>query len=468
MDKHELLRILFAEYRETQPKSEKHHQKAKKYLVGGGSHNLRLFEPFPFYDVHCEGSKVTDMDGRVYVDFWQGHFANILGHNPPVVLEVLRKKFCTAQGLATGFPGVFQSELAELVLERSYAEKIRFTTSGTLATMYAIMLAKSYTSRELVMKIGGGWHGAQPYVLKGISTYDQGLHQIESAGLPVQADAMILTTEFNDIADLEAKFRQHGERVACLIIEPFIGAGGFMFGSKDYLHKIRDLTRAYGALLIFDEVVSGFRFHAGSLQLLYGIQPDLSVFGKAIGGGMPVSAVAGREDVMALCGRDAPLEKRVKFEGGTFCAHPASILAGLAFLKHLIDNESEIYPRMASLGEKMRTEIPAIFARYGFNVRCTGEAEGIQAGSSVVGVHFLLDHADRIVSPEQVWNPAVCDFDLREKIFKLAMLAEGFNIFHGLGAISSAHTKGEIQSCLDAIERIAKRWKALGLEIRTS
>lgn len=468
MDKHDLLRLLTAEYRETHPKSEKRYHKAKTHQVGGGSHNLRLFEPFPFYDIDCRGSKVTDVDGHTYVDFWQGHFANILGHNPPVVIDVLWENFQKGQGLTTGFPGTVQSELAELILDKSFAKRIRFTTSGTLATMYAIMLAKSYTDRELVMKVGGGWHGAQPYALKGISVYDQGLHHIESAGLPPQADAMILTTRFNDAEDLEEKFLEYGERVACLIIEPFIGAGGFMFGSKDYLQKARALTRSHEGLLIFDEVVSGFRFHAGSLQLLYGIQPDLSVFGKAIGGGMPVSAVAGRQDVMALCSQDASPEKRVKFEGGTFCAHPASMLAGLTFLKHLIEHEAEVYPRMAALGQRVRTEIPAIFARYGFNVRCTGGEGGIQTGSSLVGVHFLCDDVDRIVSPEQVWNPAVCDHDLREKAFKLAMLAEGFNIFHGFGAISAAHSEEEIQASLDAVERIAKTWKALRLEIRTS
>ena len=427
-------------------------------MITGGSHNLRLFSPFPFYDIQSSGSRVWDADGNIYVDFWQGHFANVLGHNPKVIIKALQDSFRKSQGLITGFPGDHQRELAELILKQIKADKIRFTTSGTLATMYAVMLAKAFTKRELVMKVGGGWHGAHPYALRGITVYDHGLTRMESAGLPSGTDAMIVMTRFNDIQDLEDKFREHGERTACFILEPFIGAGGFIFSHKQYLQRARELTQQYGSLLIFDEVVSGFRFHAGGVQSLYGIIPDLTVLGKAIGGGMPVSAVIGKEDVMVLCGSEAPPDVKVKFEGGTFSAHPAAMLTGLTYLKYLMEHESEIYPRIGQLGAKVRKEIEEIFAAHGFNVKCTGYGDSIAEHSSLVGVQFLKEKIDRISFPEQVWNPEVCDFELREKIFKLAMLEEGFNIFHGYGAVSSAHTESEIQTSLDAVERIAKKW----------
>jgi len=333
MDKKNLLQDLIHDYTRTHKKSEAFFQRASQFQVRGGSHNLRLFMPFPFYDVHSQGSTVTDVDGNSYVDFWQGHFGNILGHNPQFVLDTLIEYYKQGNGLSTGFPSTLQSELAELLLSRISAEKIRFSTSGTLATMYAVMLSKAKTNRDLVMKVGGGWHGSQPYALKGISLYERGLTKVESAGLPSGMDEMILITRFNDLEDLEEKFRIYGERTACLILEPFIGAGGFIFGSKEYIHKARQLSDQYDSLLIFDEVVSGFRFHAGALQNLYDVQPDLTVFGKAIGGGMPLSAVAGKDEVMALCGPDAVQEKKVKVEGGTFSAHPASMMAGLTFVK---------------------------------------------------------------------------------------------------------------------------------------
>ena len=458
IDKKKLLDDLIENYKQKHKKSAKFFKEASQWQIRGGSHNLRLFNPFPFYDVQASGSKITDIDGNIYIDFWQGHFGNVLGHNPRVVTDALFDYFQKGQGLTTGFPGIFQKELAELILKQVGADKIRFTTSGALATMYAIMLAKAFTKRELVMKIGGGWHGAQPYALKGISVYSTGLNQMESAGLSPGLDAATIVTQFNNAEDLEEKFRTSGERIACLIIEPFIGAGGFIFAHKKYLQKARELTHQYGAVLIFDEVVSGFRFHAGGVQNLYGIKPDLSVFGKAIGGGMPVSAVAGNNDIMELCSPDAPSDQKVKFEGGTFSAHPASMLAGVTFIKHLIQHEKEIYPEIGRLGAQVRKEIEAIFSNYDFPVQCTGGDDAVTKNSSIVGVHFFNHKVDRVTYPEEILNPEICDPQLREIVFRFSMLEEGFNTFHGYGAISAAHTAEEIQASLDAVERVAKKW----------
>jgi glutamate-1-semialdehyde 2,1-aminomutase len=346
-----------------------------------------------------------------------------------------------------------------LILGQLKTDKIRFTTSGTLATMYAVMLAMASTKRNLVLKIGGGWHGAHPYLLKGISTFRQGLNEVESAGLPPGAESLAVVSRFNDQDDLEEKFKVLGEKLACFILEPFIGSGGFLFTRPEYLRRARQLTEQYGALLIFDEVVSGFRFYPGGLQSLYGVKPDLTVLGKVIGGGMPIGAVAGREDVMALCAPDAKPAQKVRFDGGTFSGHPATMIAGLASLQHLIKQADKIYPRIGRLGAFARKEIERIFARQGMKVRCTGDGEALGIASSLLGVHFVGNEAVRIDSPEQVWNPEVSDFELREKIFKLAMIQEGFNIFHGYGSISAAHSRAEVQASLEAVERIARKWR---------
>ncbi|MBN1272089.1 MAG: aminotransferase class III-fold pyridoxal phosphate-dependent enzyme [Candidatus Aminicenantes bacterium] len=457
LDKERLYAYLKETYEKNHPKSKAFYERAKKSLIGGGSHNLRLIDPFPFYDVSSRDAEITDKDGITYIDFWQGHFANILGHNPDIVCEALEDLFRNRQGLETGFPGLYQTELAEVIRRQTGAEKIRFTTSGTLASMYCILLSKSFTGRDIVLKVGGGWHGAQPYALKGITSMGTGgLELMESAGLSAHIESSIVMTRFNDVEDLEDKFQRFGDRLACLIVEPFLGAGGFIFGRKDYIQRARELTEHHGTILIFDEVISGFRFHARGVQSLYGIVPDLSLFGKAIGGGMPASAVAGRGDILSLCDSSAPVDKRVKFEGGTFSAHPASMTAGVVFLNHLIKNEEKIYNKIGKLGETARAGIEKTFQGYGFNVRCTGGDQKILPQSSLVGVNFLHDHIDRITSPEQVWNPAQCDPVMREKIFKLAMLNEGFNIFHGYGAVSYAHSEQNIQASLDAVDRVAQ------------
>ncbi|MGQ9472408.1 MAG: aspartate aminotransferase family protein [Candidatus Aminicenantales bacterium] len=459
IDKKKLMEEIIRVYRRKHRQSEKFYARASRYLLKGGSHNLRLFDPFPFYDVEARGSRVKDVDGNEYIDYWQGHFANVLGHNPPQVTEPLAEEFRKGQGLITGFSGLLERELAEIILKSVKADKIRFTTSGTLASMYAVMLAMAATKRSMVLKAGGGWHGAQPFLLKGINTYRHGFDQVESAGLPSAVTSATIVTKFNDVEDLKAKFKKYGERLACFIVEPFIGAGGFILGQPEYLRLARQLTQAYGCLLIFDEVVSGFRFHPGALQTLYGIQADLLVLGKAIGGGMPVSAVAGKEEIMGLCGPEAKPAQKVKFDGGTFSAHPAAMLAGLISLRYLQEHQDEIYPRIGRAGEKVRRAIEEVFAVHGFLVRCTGYPNSAAKTSSLVGVHFMKKPVETIVSPEQIWNPALCNVELREKVFKLAMLNEGINIFHGFGAISAAHTDEEIQASIDAVEKVAKKWK---------
>jgi len=456
LDKERLYLDLKNTYMQKHKKSKEFFKHANQFLVYGGSHNLRLNDPFPFYDVRCQGPLVTTVDGDSYIDFWQGHFANILGHNPKFIREALQEFLQNGEGFVTGFPGQYQTQLAELISRQTGAEKIRFTTSGTLAAMYSIMLAKSYTQRELILKIGGGWHGAQPYTLKGMPNLSKELEFMESAGLSNHSDSSIIMTRFNDPEDLEDKFRLYGDRLACLIIEPFMGAGGFIFSQKDYLHKARELTHQYGVQLIFDEVVSGFRFHAGGLQSLYGINPDLSLFGKTIGGGMPVSAVAGRRDLLELCNPKISYPSKVKFNGGTFSAHPASMFAGTVYLQYLIENAESLYPQIGRLGNRARIEIERIFRHYGFHVTCSGLDTDIISESSMVGVHFLHKKIDRITSPEQVWNTNTCDPEMREKIFKLAMINEGVNISHGFGGVSSVHSDKHIQAYLDAVERIAR------------
>ncbi|MDZ7759261.1 MAG: aminotransferase class III-fold pyridoxal phosphate-dependent enzyme [Desulfovermiculus sp.] len=458
MDKEKILNQILQKYKQTHPGSNDLFDTACTYQIDGGSHNLRLFSPFPFYDQTSKGSKVTDVDGWTYIDFWQGHFANILGHNPSCVIEALQDMFSQGQGLIAGFPGTLQQTLAKLILDRIGQEKIRFTTSGALATMYAVMLARTFTGKELVVKVGGGWHGSQPYLLKGVSTYDQGLHSLESAGLHPETDSRIIMTRFNDLTHLRETFREYGPKMACLIVEPFIGAGGFLSAQEEYLQEIRELCHQHKAILIIDEVISGFRFHAGTLSALYGITPDLTVLGKSIGGGMPVSALAGREEILALCSSKTPFEKRVKFEGGTFSAHPACMQAGITFIRYLLDHEDEIYPHIGKLGDTVRHGLEEVFRRHGFHVQSTGGGIPGNAGSSLIGFHFLRDKNCRVNSPDDVFNPEICDQELRDRIFKLAMILEGYHIFHGYGALSLAHTEQEIQGSLQAAEKIAQKW----------
>jgi len=368
----QLLTKLAEDYARHAPQSAVLNERAKQVLVDGGSHALRLIQPFPPRIVAAKGAWIRDQDGHDILDFWQGHHANVLGHNPEVITSALARAFEEGFGLQTGFTDRLQIETAEILCQQAGAEQVRFTTSGSLATMYAILLARAFTGRDLVMKVGGGWHGAQPWGLKGVgfrTDKENGFQHVDTAGLPAAVTNEVIVTRFNDPAMLRDHFRQYGSQLACFIVEPFIGAGGFMPATREYMQTARGLTQQHGAVFILDEVISGFRFRAGDAGALYGVRPELATFGKAIGGGMPLAAVAGRADIMGLVGRDGGA--KVKFSGGTYSAHPASLLAGKSLMSYLVAHEDEIYPRLAELGDRTRQTVEAAFAQECRVVRST-------------------------------------------------------------------------------------------------
>lgn len=458
MNDEHLLERLTQQYMSQYPKSKELQAQAKRCLVDGGSHALRLFGPYPFRLVSASGSRVRDADGHEILDFWQGHYANILGHSPLVITQALAEALRSGKGLHTGITEALQTEFACLLLDQLDAEQIRFTTSGSLATMYAIMLARAFTGKPLILKVGGGWHGAQPLALKGIYFGEGGYTHVESEGLSENGTAEILTTRYNDPDDLRQMFRQWGDRISCFIVEVWMGMGGFMPATPEYLETARKLTHRYGAVLIFDEIISGFRFCASGAQKLYNVQPDLLTLGKIIGGGMPLAAVVGREEIMRLCGSAAG--RRVRFDGGTFSAHPAALLAGKTLIEYLARHEEEIYPRLGVLGQKIRLGIEEIFTSHGILARCTGYGNEVVSNSSLVMIHFPYDERTQMTSPEAVWDPKICNVDRREKVLKLALLLERVHVVHGLGAVSTAHSEEDVEWLFAACDEAAKRIKA--------
>ena len=342
------------------PRSHQLDQEARRYLVDGGSHTLRLVRPLPPRIVAARGAWMRDEDGHDILDFWQGHLGNVLGTNPELVTAELAHALAGGSGLQTGAVDRLEMEVAELLCRQTGAERVRFTTSGTLANVYAVMLAQAWTGRDLVMKVGGGWHGGHPQGLKGVH-YRDGFDHPDSAGIPREILDRLVVTRFNDPERLGEDFRRHGDRLACFTVEPMLGAGGMIPASREYLRTARELADQHGVLLVFDEVITGFRFRAGDAGRMFGVRPDLMVFGKAIGGGMPVAALAGRADVLEQAGRGG----RVAFSGGTYSCHPASLLAARTALRHLVEKSDEIYPHLGRIGAELRREIESAFAAEG-------------------------------------------------------------------------------------------------------
>jgi glutamate-1-semialdehyde 2,1-aminomutase len=442
------------------PRSVIMNREACRYLVDGGSHALRLMQPFPPRIVSARGGWLKDEDGHDILDFWQGHLANVLGHNPEVVTSELARAFDDGFGLQMGMVDRLQAEVAEILCRQTGADQVRLTTSGTLADMYAVMVARAHTGRDLVMKVGGGWHGAQPWSLKGFTFHAEdgvGFQEVDTEGLPKAVTDDVIVTSFNDPERLRKDFAQYGDRLACFVVEPLIGAGGVIPATREYLKLARELTQTYGALLVFDEVVNVFRFRPGNLAALYGIKPDLAVYGKAIGGGMPVAALAGRFDVMGLVGRRQG--SRVSVLGGTYCAHPSSMLAAKVYMSYLVEHEDEIYPKLAGLGQRMRDAMVNGFLEEGVFATSTGASDELPAGSSLGMVHFPYDENTTLDTPQAVHDPAVCDVPLRTHVFGLALLLEDVHMVHGHGAAATTHTEDDMEVLERACRKVARRVK---------
>jgi glutamate-1-semialdehyde 2,1-aminomutase len=230
-----------------------------------------------------------------------------------------------------------------------------------------------------------------------------------------------------------------------------------MPATREYVKAARELTEKYGALLIFDEVISAFRFRAGNVGRLYDVQPELTTMGKAIGGGMLVASVAGREDIMSLAGLDEGA--KVKFQGGTFAGHPASLIAAKAFLSYLMENEAEIYPKMSDIAVKTRQAVTRAFEAEGIYVRFAGDRIDVLPGNSLHMLLFPYEEGLELKTPEEVRNPSVCDITLSEKVLQLVLLLENVYTVHGIGCTTGAHTDEDVGFLGEACRRAAHRIK---------
>ena len=457
-DLRRLTRQLDADYARRFPRSRAYFERYGRSVLDGTSHAVRWNEPFMPVARHAEGAQVEDLDGHLWVDYWQGHLANLLGHNPPLIRQALGAALEQRRGLQSGMVHEVEGEVAELVRRSTRAETVRFTTSGSLGTFYAVVLARAFTGRDLVLKVSGGWHGSQPFGLKGVSPRETSFDHLESEGLSASTGAEIVLTRFNDVEDLRARFAELGDRVACFLFEPVLGAGGGMVGSREYVTEARRLTETHGSLLLCDEIITGFRFRAGDLSQSYGIRPDLLILGKIMGGGMPVAAVAGRRDVLALSTRDSA---RVKFEGGTYSAHELSLIAARTLLQHLESHGDRIYTELARSGARLSSELERLAGDAGVPVYLPLSSDPALPGSSLVFVHFMQRDATPPTCPEELArgrHPLI-----GECLLKSLLLLEDVSTRSGVGAISTEHTDANVDKTLEGYRAVFDRLKRAGL-----
>ncbi|MCX7843468.1 MAG: glutamate-1-semialdehyde 2,1-aminomutase [Clostridia bacterium] len=414
-------------------------EKAKSLIPGGVNSPVRAFRSVglnPPFISKAKGSRIFDVDGNEYIDYVCSWGPMILGHAREEVVEAIVK--AAADGTSFGAPTEREVELAELICQAvPSVEMVRMVSSGTEAVMSAIRLARGFTGRDKILKFEGCYHGHSDGLLvkAGSGALTTGIP--DSAGVPADYARNTLTASYNDCNELENIFREYGNELAGVIIEPVAGNMGVVLPEMSFLKLLRSLTIKHGALLIFDEVISGFRMSYAGAQGYYGISPDITVFGKIIGGGMPVGAYGGRKDIMERISPSGPV-----YQAGTLSGNPVAMAAGIATLEILRDNPS-IYAELDKKAEKLEKAFLEAGRKNGVPI-CVNRAGSLL--SAFFTKEKVIDYKTAVTS----------DTAMFAKYFA-AMLEKGIYIapsqYEAL-FISAAHTDEDIEKTVRCVAQL--------------
>jgi glutamate-1-semialdehyde 2,1-aminomutase len=411
--------------------SEKLFQKAQKLIPGGVNSPVRAFRGVggsPPFIARGEGSHLFDVDGNEYIDYVGSWGPLLLGHRHPVIIEALREALET--GTSFGAPTDGEVEMAEAICEAVPSiEMVRLVNSGTEATMSALRVARGFTGRDLIVKFEGCYHGHVDSLLVKAGSGVATLGLPDSPGVPKSFTDTTIALPFNSTDALEQAFRAHGAHIAGVIVEPVVGNMGCVPPAPGFLQALRDITARHGALLIIDEVMTGFRVAFGGAQQLYGIRPDLTTLGKVIGGGLPIGAYGGRADIMSRVAPAGPI-----YQAGTLSGNPLAVGAGLAMLRYL-KSHPETYTQLET-----RTAAICAAAPPGTTVNRVG---------SMFTIFFTSE-------PVTNWESAKKSDTQRFGAFHRRMLERGIYLAPSqfeAAFVSAAHTEQDVKRTVEAFQQ---------------
>jgi len=425
----------------TRQRSHEIFTRAKQLMPGGVNSPARAFGGVggaPIVMARGEGAYLHDVDGNRYIDYIGSWGPMILGHNHPHVMSALRAAI--EQGTSFGAPTAAENELAELIIQIVPSiERVRLVSSGTEATMSAIRLARGYTGRDVIVKFAGNYHGHVDSLLVAAGSSAATLGVPNSPGVTAGTSADTMVLRYNDVPGLAAAFAQHGSRIAGVILEPVVGNMGLVVPSEAFLKSLRELTSAHGALLIFDEVMTGFRVALGGAQARFGMQPDLTTLGKIVGGGMPIGAYGGRAEIM-----DHVLPAGKVFQAGTLSGNPVATAVGIATLRTLRDH-------------------PEIYAQ--LEVRSARLADGLDQAATAAGIPHTVARVGSMMTlffnPEIVtdWDTAARSDTQRFARYFWGLIERGVYMpcsqYEAL-FVSAAHSDDDIGRTIDAAREVLR------------
>ncbi len=415
-------------------KSQKLFEKAKAVIPGGVNSPVRAFKAVggnPIFIAKAKGSRIYDVDGNSYIDYVLSWGPLILGHAHPKVVSALKK--AAEKGTSYGAPTPLEIELANLVIKAYPSmEKVRMVNSGTEATMSAIRVARGFTKRDKIIKFEGCYHGHADGLLVKAGSGATTFGVPDSPGVPESYAKNTITLPFNDIDALKATIEREGSSIACVILEPVVGNIGCVLPNPGFLETLRELTEKYGIVLIFDEVMTGFRVSYGGAQEFYKIKPDMTCLGKVIGGGLPVGAYGGKKEIMSMVSPEGPV-----YQAGTLSGNPLAMTAGIETLKIL--SGRGIYKKLERLSKMLEKGLID-----------AAKKAGVSTKFYRAGTMFCTYFTDKDVHDYETAKTSDTSKFAR---FFLGMLTRGINIAPSqfeAGFMSLAHTEKDIEKTVKA------------------
>ena len=409
---------------------------AKNYIPGGVNSPVRAFQGVggePIYFERGEGAYLYDVDGNAYIDYVGSWGPMILGHSNPFIVDAVRAEL--DKGLGFGAPTEIETSLAKKICQLMPSiELVRMVSSGTEATMSAIRLARGYTKRDKIVKFEGCYHGHSDSLLVKAGSGALTLGVPTSPGVPSDLAKHTLTLEYNNLDSVKALFSKMGEEVGCIIVEPVAGNMNCILPKEGFLQGLRKICDDYGSVLIFDEVMTGFRVALGGAQAYYQVKPDLTTLGKVIGGGLPVAAFGGQREIMNQIAPLGPI-----YQAGTLSGNPLSMASGLAMLS-ILEADDSFYQNLSDSTEYLVNGI--VSAASTSNVSMTSNNVG-----GMFGLFFSSE--EKVTNFAQVSN---CDIELFKKFYK-SMIKQGVYLApsaYECGFLSAAHGKNELDQTINA------------------